>query len=170
MAKKALGTATKAKNKIPIILGIVVLLVLLLVAIYYFMQVMGQSLSNAQTNIGSGLSNTSGLGSDNTTLPLNLSVKDCLASKGYTTFLFLHSPYCPHCQNMQPIIDGLTSEGYQITKVDVTNSAQVAAVSECVKLQSYVPQFVCHRTGASDVGEMDREQVIELYNNCMLTE
>lgn len=161
MEKKPLG-----KSKMLIIMGIIVVVILLLATVYYFMQVMSNSLAEARGSAGEEGSATGENLSEGMVGGGNISVKECLASKGYSTFLFLHSPSCPHCRNMQPTINGLVADGYNITSVDVTNSSAMAAITSCVRLQSFVPQFLCNKNGQSEIGEMTRESVIELYNSC----
>jgi len=152
-------------NKPLIIIGIVVLSILLIVVAYYFISALLNSFGRAQGQVGENV-NTSEENFTDGTQAGNLSVKECLALQGYNTFLFLYSPYCPHCERMLPVMDELIANGYKVVKVDVTDSAQVAKITGCAKLQPFVPQYVCPYTGATEVGELPKEQVIELYNQC----
>ncbi|MCX8200239.1 MAG: thioredoxin family protein [Candidatus Micrarchaeota archaeon] len=157
------ATRKTTGSKLPFVVGAVIVLILLAVAVYYFIGMLGNSLSSVQYDIGnsSGSQGPGGAGSIS-----NASVKDCLSAKGYTGLIFLHSPTCPHCRNMMPIIESLAAKGYKITKIDVTNSKQVADIMSCVKLQPYVPQFLCSEDGEIEIGEMGEDEVVALYNKC----
>ncbi|MEM4331806.1 MAG: thioredoxin family protein [Candidatus Micrarchaeia archaeon] len=161
-----MGTSFKAgSNKLPLIVGMVILLALLVVAVYFLIQVIGESFSNAQSGVGfdeeaqSGYE--TGIGANG-----SVSVKQCLSSKGYTGFVFIYSTSCPHCRNMMPIIDALSGRRYNITKVNVADSGKINEIMACVKLQPYVPQFLCTNNGEIEIGEMSEQEVIDLYGKC----
>jgi protein-disulfide isomerase len=76
--------------------------------------------------------------------------------------LFIYSPTCPHCQNMEPIVKDLQSNGYQISWVDATANQNVDLMNKYNI--SGVPTFV-RPDGKQLVGEQDQTTLKDFLKN-----
>ncbi|MCX8205954.1 MAG: thioredoxin family protein [Candidatus Micrarchaeota archaeon] len=157
------------REQVPFIIGLIVLLVLLVICTYYFIQVLGSSMGGAGAGAPVDIfseGQSSGNTSTTTVAPRQNTIETCLSDAGINSTVFLYSPTCPHCQRMQPIIDQLIAEGHAITKVSVQDPKKLAAISSCVRIRSVVPQLICNRDGAILEGETTIDTVREFYAKC----
>lgn len=156
------------RDRMPFIVGLIVLMILLVVCTYYFIKAVGAGFGVASAGAGNDIF-TEGVG-DSGAVAYNASkqssVLECLLEKGIDRVIFLYSPTCPHCLRMQPVIDQLIAEGYDISKVSVQETGRLSAISSCVKIRPVVPQLICHKSGAVLEGEAAISKVREFYNKC----
>lgn len=84
------------------------------------------------------------------------------------TIVFVHSTYCPHCQNMMPIVKGLEGEGYKFYWAESSDSEAKEIVTGCFSdiLSGYVPQFICPATGKEYTGEMSKAELKMFADEC----
>ncbi|MBD3249545.1 hypothetical protein GF336_05870 [Candidatus Woesearchaeota archaeon] len=94
---------------------------------------------------------------------------ECLSQYGVgaDAVVFYHANWCPHCQNMQPIVQQLIDEGYKFVWIETTEGVNTE-LSECFEdvIQGAVPQFICAGTKASQLGEMSKENLKEFADKC----
>ncbi len=105
---------------------------------------------------------------ENMSVDENGGVEACMSELGHDSLIFLYSPTCPHCHNMQPIVDDLINNGYKIEKLNsYEDNDMISEINtRCVHLQPYVPQFICPTDGKIKVGEMSKEALEQFYNSC----
>lgn len=80
----------------------------------------------------------------------------CLAKYGMEGVVFIHADWCPHCQNMKPLVEQLQSEGYKVVMANTADKTILGQVSEClsgVAQMKYIPEFVCPKNKEDKVGE-----------------
>jgi parvulin-like peptidyl-prolyl isomerase len=84
------------------------------------------------------------------------------------TVIFYHAEWCPHCQNMMPIVQELESEGYKFHWVETTSGKGMDVVDACFKdlIQGGVPEFICAGTQEVKMGEMSKAALKTFADNC----
>lgn len=84
------------------------------------------------------------------------------------TVVFYHADWCPHCQNMRPIVQELEAEGYNFHWAETSTGEGMEVISDCLKdaIQQGVPEFVCAGTKEVKVGEMPKENLKSFADKC----
>lgn len=84
-----------------------------------------------------------------------------------STVIFYHANWCPHCQNMVPIVEELQNAGYTFHYAETSENTGTEVI-ECFQefMEGGVPQFICAGTGEIAVGEMPSAELKEFADNC----
>jgi len=84
------------------------------------------------------------------------------------TVIFYHADWCPHCQNMMPIVKELEADGYKFHWAETTSGKGVEAVTACFKdvVKGGVPEFICAGTKEIQLGEMSKEGLKSFADKC----
>ena len=84
------------------------------------------------------------------------------------TVIFYHTEWCPHCNNMMPIIEELEDEGYHFLWVEANSGENTAVIDDCFTdvIQGGVPEFICAATKEFDLGEMSKKELKDFADNC----
>jgi thiol-disulfide isomerase/thioredoxin len=94
----------------------------------------------------------------------------CLAKYGMSGVVFIHADWCPHCQNMKPLVQQLQSEGYKVVMANTADKPALDQVKEClsgVAQMKYIPEFVCPANKEDHVGEFANiEEMRAFFERC----
>ena len=84
------------------------------------------------------------------------------------TVIFYHASWCPHCQNMIPVVEELEEEGYNLHLAETSEKEGTDVVEECFSeiIIGAVPQFICAGTRDFELGAMSKEELKEFADNC----
>ncbi|MGC8923742.1 MAG: thioredoxin family protein [Candidatus Micrarchaeia archaeon] len=156
-------------GKVPktyLVAGIIIIIILLLVSIYLFVQSISNSISKANehiTEFDEGL-DTNATGDGQKAVQ---SVEECFKTMGFESVLvYMYLPTCPYCQQMNPIIDNLISRGYPIAKVDASNTKLYVNLAGCTNMRAVVPQYICTLNGKVLEGSVSEDELMKFYNSC----
>jgi FKBP-type peptidyl-prolyl cis-trans isomerase 2 len=92
---------------------------------------------------------------------------------GPDTIVFAYADWCPHCQNMHPVVNSLKEKGYDFFLTE-EKDASFAVVDECLGgLGGGFPAFICAKTGEKINGDsnangelMKEADLIALSEKC----
>ena len=94
----------------------------------------------------------------------------CIADYDLTddTVIFYHANWCPHCQDMMPIVEELEQEGYNFHWAESSTGEGVDVVVECFKdsIQGGVPEFICAKDGSYQMGAMSKSALKDFADKC----
>ena len=107
------------------------------------------------------------LQSNTENLQKNTETITCLNKYNITpdTVAFYHSNQCQHCQNMMPLVQNLTSKGYNFLWIEISTGENNNIKQDCLSgllTSHYIPQFGCPSNGELHVGEFS--SILEMEN------
>lgn len=76
---------------------------------------------------------------------------------------------CPVCENMQPIVMELISEGYDFTYAEAGSKQGTEVIDACfpeAKSDGRIPKFICVSSGEWKVGTVSRENLQAFADSC----
>lgn len=84
------------------------------------------------------------------------------------TVVFYHANWCPHCNNMIPIVKELESEGYTFYWAESDDVSAMDAVTECFSdvLEGGIPEFICAGNKVYKMGEMSKTELKNFAEKC----
>lgn len=118
-------------------------------------------ISNTSANVSANTSVVTNFSKNSSTTDLTDGMEStptaCLAKYGIDEgVVFIYADWCPHCQDMKPLVQQLQREGFSVYLAPSTNSTVVGYLREClsgIAQLRYIPEFVCPSNGKSKVGK-----------------
>lgn len=151
-------------EKKPYLIGMVIIVLLIIGSIYLLVSMIGTSFEVPETDFDQERYLEE---SENRNEEVQeKTVEECLADFGFDKLIYLHSPSCPACRRMTPVVQELVSEGYDIFIADAHQDSNYAKISNCISLQNSIPQVICNKNGIANVGGKSKEELIEIYGKC----
>ncbi len=104
---------------------------------------------------------------------LNLSslnrVGECFnESNMIDSLIYIYDDSCPACSQMNPIVNNLINEGYNIIKVNaVTDRTNLNTVMDCsINQPSSVPSYICPIDGELNSGVISERELENMIERC----
>ncbi|MBW2982405.1 peptidylprolyl isomerase [Candidatus Woesearchaeota archaeon] len=107
---------------------------------------------------------------DGIEMPVGLVVENtCIDDYGISkdTIIFYHATWCPHCQDMMPIVRDLENEGYKFFWAE-SSSKDSSIIVDCFRevIQGGVPEFICAGTNEFELGAMSKGELKKFADKC----
>lgn len=95
---------------------------------------------------------------------------ECIQKYGVSdnTVIFYHADWCPHCNNMKPIVQELENQGFSFVWVETEDNQAMNMIKECFSdvIGKGVPEFICAGSKEVKMGEMSKSKLKEFAENC----
>jgi len=96
---------------------------------------------------------------------------ECIKKYGISdnTIVFYHASWCPHCQNMMPVVKELEEEGFSFIWVDTEDQASMNIIKDCFNdvVGQGIPEFFCAGTKEMKLGALSKEQLKNFAEKCV---